>query len=855
MELTKISYDMFDPTAQAGVVGATGPVGATGATGPVGATGATGVQGDVGATGATGAQGNVGATGATGPVGATGATGLTGATGSTGPQGDVGATGATGDVGPIGATGEVGPIGATGATGPIGATGATGPVGATGATGVTGATGLTGATGATGPQGDVGATGASGIQGEQGFVGATGATGPGDKFATSSSTQLTIANGAQSLTVDSGLSYTPNQPVILSALGAGSNGSHMHATVTTYNKTTGDMVVDVVQHTGSGTYSSWTVNLEGAVGVAGATGATGATGVTGATGAVGATGATGPVGATGATGEVGATGDTGPIGATGDTGATGATGETGPIGATGATGPIGATGATGPIGATGPVGATGATGATGLQGDVGATGLTGDVGATGPQGDVGATGATGATGASGAVGATGASGAVGATGATGATGASGAVGATGDQGPQGDVGATGQPGVSDVYHSSSTTTLTPSAGQKTLTVDTGLSLSAAQSVIVASAVDNYFIGFVNSYNSSNGQLVVDVEKFVGSTQSSSWTVNLDGAVGAVGATGPTGATGATGPVGATGPQGITTTARTRYIGNGSQTAFSPIQGYIDNDELKMIVAIDGILQDSDETNGAFVLSSANGGTLTFPSAPGDNSKIVVRLFGATGNLEVPKNGGGGGGSASTSLLLHLNSDFSDSSGSSQSLTNYGSIAVTSSDSVFGGGSVYTDGNSGYLKVSENSAFAFGTGDFVIECFAKWVGTPNAYQGVFDTRNNSGLNGGMLANNNGNLKWFNTSGTNILSAAINPGNWEHIAIARSSGVIRMYINGSKVSEANDSSNYATNGDPVLFGLIDQPTSNAFFDEVRILKNSDGGYNGNSITVPSAELSPI
>jgi hypothetical protein len=391
-------------------------------------------------------------------------------------------------------------------------------------------------------------------------------------------------------------------------------------------------------------------------------------------------------------------------------------------------------------------------------------------------------------------------------------------------------------------------------GTKNLTVGAGLSLSPAQSVVVASAVDNYFVGFVTSYNSGNGALVVDVEKFEGSSESSSWTLNLDGAVGAVGATGATGVTGATGSTGATGPQGITTTARTRYIGNGTQVAFSPIQGYIDNDELRMLVAINGILQDSDETNGAFVLSGANSGTITFPSAPGDNARIVVRLFGATGNLEVAKDTGGG--SPITSLLLHLNNDLADASGSSRTVTNYGSIAASSAESVFGGGSIYCDGNAGYLNVVEDSAFAFGTGDFVIECFARWDGNmPNAYQGVFDTRANNGLNGGMLANNSGTLKWFNTSGSNILSGALTADTWQHIAIVRTSGTIRMYIAGAMVAEVADTSDYATNGNPVLFGLIDQPVSLAFFDELRILKNSNGGYIGSTITVPTAELSPI
>jgi hypothetical protein len=112
----------------------------------------------------------------------------------------------------------------------------------------------------------------------------------------------------------------------------------MAGAVTSYSSGNGQLIVNVTSTLGSGTYTAWTVNLNGAAGTPGSTGPTGATGLTGPTGA---TGLTGPTGATG-------------IGATGPTGATGLTGPTGATGI-GATGPTGATGLTGPTGATGPI--------------------------------------------------------------------------------------------------------------------------------------------------------------------------------------------------------------------------------------------------------------------------------------------------------------------------------------------------------------------------------------------------------------------------------------------------------------------------------------------------------------------
>jgi microcystin-dependent protein len=117
--------------------------------------------------------------------------------------------------------------------------------------------------------------------------------------------------------------------------------------VVSYNESTGELVVSLTFKNGTGTFSSWNVNLNGAVGIQGPAGPTGPTG---------ATGPQGPQGIQGLKGDTGDTGATGPIGPTGATGATGATGPQGPIGLTGPQGPQGVTGATGPQGPAGEAG-------------------------------------------------------------------------------------------------------------------------------------------------------------------------------------------------------------------------------------------------------------------------------------------------------------------------------------------------------------------------------------------------------------------------------------------------------------------------------------------------------------------
>lgn len=82
----------------------------------------------------------------------------------------------------------------------------------------------------------------------------------GDRYLTTSSTSNSISLGSKTFTVQSGLSYTPTQDI--TAVFDLSN--HMHGKVTSYSGTT--LVVDITDVTGSGTYTSWTINVGGVIG-------------------------------------------------------------------------------------------------------------------------------------------------------------------------------------------------------------------------------------------------------------------------------------------------------------------------------------------------------------------------------------------------------------------------------------------------------------------------------------------------------------------------------------------------------------------------------------------------------------
>jgi len=174
-----------------------------------------------------------------------------------------------------------------------------------------------------------------------------------DRYATSAtSVPYTLGSLPALVTFNTlpGLAYTPGQRIIIAYNGT----NYFFAEVNSYSGNILTAIRGAV--TGTGTYSTWQINLAGIEGVAGPIGALGPQGPQGIQGVTGATGPTGPPGATGSQGIQGIPGPGG---------------LAGPPGATGATGPQGATGTQGPIGPTGPQGATGPQGIQGVTGPVG----------------------------------------------------------------------------------------------------------------------------------------------------------------------------------------------------------------------------------------------------------------------------------------------------------------------------------------------------------------------------------------------------------------------------------------------------------------------------------------------------
>jgi hypothetical protein len=192
-----------------------------------------------------------------------------------------------------------------------------------------GTSGSSGSSGASGTSGSAGTSGLTGTSGSSGRAGTSGLS--GDMYRTESVSSFTLGTGG-TITVGTGLAYTVAQDIII----AYNSTNHQVSMVISYDSGTGILVFGAPSEVeGSGNYSDWTVNLNGAAGGDGSSGTSGSAGTAGTSGSSGVAGTSGSSGTSGASGTSGSSGTAGTSGSAGTAGLTGTAGTSGANGAVG----------------------------------------------------------------------------------------------------------------------------------------------------------------------------------------------------------------------------------------------------------------------------------------------------------------------------------------------------------------------------------------------------------------------------------------------------------------------------------------------------------------------------------------
>jgi hypothetical protein len=195
-----------------------------------------------------------------------------------------------------------------------------------------------------------------------------------------------------------------------------------------------------------------------------------------------------------------------------------------------------------------------------------------------------------------------------------------------------------------------------------------------------------------------------------------------------------------------------------------------------------------------------------------------------------------------------SLLLHGDgangsTTIVDSSLSPKTVTAFGNTQISTAQSKFGGASIAFDGNGDYLQSPTSSDFAFGTGDFTLETWLYPLGfsgdapTFNNFGAVFDFRTAPSSQAQILWTFLGSstLVLYVNGATRITGTAISTNQWTHVALSRSSGSTKMFVNSTQVgSTYADSNNYTSSAFKIASNVSTDAFYNGYIDDLRITK---------------------
>ena len=198
------------------------------------------------------------------------------------------------------------------------------------------------------------------------------------------------------------------------------------------------------------------------------------------------------------------------------------------------------------------------------------------------------------------------------------------------------------------------------------------------------------------------------------------------------------------------------------------------------------------------------------------------------------------------------LLNYTNSGIFDSTAKND-LETVGNAQVSTTQAKWGTTSLGFDGTGDWLFLNSNapSPIALGGGNFTVEM---WL-YPNssysgAYAGIMDSRT-SGDGAGLVyfgyTGTANQIGWKDNT-TNVVTGTVTQSAWNHVAVVRDSGTLKLYINGSLASSGSNSTNY-TAPFKYIGSSFDPLAFNGYIDDLRITRGY-ARYSGSTYTQPAA-----
>jgi hypothetical protein len=183
------------------------------------------------------------------------------------------------------------------------------------------------------------------------------------------------------------------------------------------------------------------------------------------------------------------------------------------------------------------------------------------------------------------------------------------------------------------------------------------------------------------------------------------------------------------------------------------------------------------------------------------------------------------------------------------------LQTVGSAQVNTSVKKYGTGSL-SFGNSNYLNYPTNNTFLFGTADFTIEFWMYPTDINTSLQSLFSFRNPTVNNFEVRMDNPGQLQ-VHFGGSLVFNASTNISSnntWNYVALCRSNGTLRLYLNGTSVGSTSTTYNanqVATTPTIGGAGAAGNWWYYGYIDDFRVTSGY-ARYSGSTMTVPTAAL---
>ena len=168
------------------------------------------------------------------------------------------------------------------------------------------------------------------------------------------------------------------------------------------------------------------------------------------------------------------------------------------------------------------------------------------------------------------------------------------------------------------------------------------------------------------------------------------------------------------------------------------------------------------------------------------------------------------------------------------------LSRFGDTQIDTAQKKFGTGSLLFDGTQDNLMVPASDDFGFGTTNWCAEAFIR-PASVTGVQHIFDLRNASSTDtAGKLYLNGTALHYGVGNASTLTGGTLSTGTWYHVAVARSGGTTKLFLDGTELATGADTNDYGSSK-PVVIGANYDTSApaeafNGHIDEVRISKGA-------------------